>query len=123
MAEESTKNNKTKSKQFNGGPGSSSSDHTKLWEYGSGVTPNKLFISSWNVNGVRAVLNKKELQNYLEKVKPDILCLNETKIDFEAYQKDPIKLAGYHGYWNFCKCSAGYSGVAIFSKYLPISIT
>jgi AP endonuclease 1 len=69
------------------------------------------------------VLAKKELQGYLDKVKPDILCLNETKIDYDVYQKDPIKLTGYHGYWNFCKCSAGYSGVAIFSKYLPLSVT
>lgn len=68
-------------------------------------------------------MNKKELTNYLDKVKPDILCLNETKIDYAAFQKEPIKLPGYHGYWNFCKCSAGYSGVAIFSKYLPISVT
>jgi exodeoxyribonuclease-3 len=68
------------------------------------------------------VISKKELPNYLEKVKPDIICINETKIDYEAYKKDPIKLTGYHGYWNFCKCSAGYSGVAIFSKYLPLAV-
>jgi exodeoxyribonuclease III len=69
------------------------------------------------------VLNKEELTKYLDKVKPDIICFNETKIDHDAYQKQPIKLTGYHGYWNFCKCSAGYSGVAIFSKYLPLAVT
>jgi hypothetical protein len=122
VVEEETKTKKSKSKQFNDTTGHSTSDHTTLWEYGSGVTPNKLFISSWNVNGIRSVLNKKELQNYVEKDKPDIICINETKIDHDAFQKDPIKLTGYHGYWNFCKCSAGYSGVAVFSKYLPISI-
>lgn len=42
-------------------------------------------------------------------------------MDYEVFKKDPIKLPGYYGYFNFCKCSAGYSGVAIFSKYLPIA--
>ena len=50
------------------------------------------------------------------------MCINETKIDLEAYNKSPILLHGYSGYWNFCKCSAGYSGVAIFSKFLPLSM-
>lgn len=93
-----------------------------MWEYGTGETPSKLFVSSWNVNGIRSVLNKQELQKYVETDKPDFICLNETKIDYEAFKKDPIKLPGYHSYWNFCKCSAGYSGVAVFSKYLPISV-
>lgn len=69
------------------------------------------------------MIEKKELDNYIKKTNPDILCLSETKIDFEAFQKKRIVIDGYHGYWNFCKCSAGYSGVAIFSKYLPLSMT
>ena len=116
---------KTKSKQFNetSNPGKAGSqNHTHLWEYGSGVTPSKLFISSWNVNGIRAVMGKQDLQNYIKKSDPDIICFNETKIDFAAFEKDKIKVPGYHGYWNFCKCSSGYSGVAVFSKYLPISV-
>jgi len=44
-------------------------------------------IASWNVNGIRAVINKKELEGYINKVKPDILCINETKIDYEAFKK------------------------------------
>ena len=67
-------------------------------------------------------MNKKELQNYVEKDKPDIICFNETKINYDTFKKDPISLPGYHGYWNFCKVSAGYSGVAIFSRYLPLKI-
>jgi len=38
------------------------------------------------------------------------------------FEKSPISFAGYNSYWNFSKISAGYSGVAIFSKYLPLSI-
>jgi exodeoxyribonuclease III len=63
------------------------------------------------------------LHNFITKYSPDIFCVNETKINKELYDKTPIYIKGYNGYWNFCKCSAGYSGVAIFSKFLPIAIT
>ena len=55
-------------------------------------------------------------------MKPDILCINETKIDEKAFDQKPIEIEGYQGYWNFCKVSAGYSGVAVFSKVEPISV-
>ncbi len=67
---------KTKSKQFSQTSTDKSENHTALWEYGNGITPNKLIISSWNVNGVRAVINRNDIQSYIEKVKPDIFCLN-----------------------------------------------
>jgi len=37
------------------------------------------------------------------------------------YKRKPVIISGYNGYWNFCKCSAGYSGIAVFSKFMPIS--
>jgi len=40
-----------------------------------------IFISSWNVNGIRATMKKGDLQNYLKKASPDIICINELKID------------------------------------------
>ena len=46
------------------------------WKYGTGKTPDKLFISSWNVNGIRSVISKQDLPNYLTKCKPDIICVN-----------------------------------------------
>lgn len=82
-------------------------------------------ISSWNINGLRAVLKKNEIENYISKEKPDIYCLNETKIDKEALDAEQIgKLLpkGYFQYWNCCKCSKGYSGVAVFSLVKPISV-
>lgn len=82
-------------------------------------------ISSWNVNGLRAVLAKNEIEKYISKAQPDIFCLNETKIDKEVLDSDQIgkKMpSGYFQYWNCCKCSKGYSGVAIFSKYKPLSV-
>ena len=68
------------------------------------------------------MLGKEDLQKYLKALKPDMICLNETKIDEKVYDTKPIELEGYHPYWNFCKSAAGYSGVAIFSKHLPISV-
>ena len=92
------------------------------WKYGTGKTPEKLFISSWNVNGIRSVIGKEDLQKYLQKSSPDIICFNETKIDEATYEKskDLFKFDGYFQYWNFCKVSSGYSGTAMLSKYLPI---
>jgi exodeoxyribonuclease III len=93
---------------------------THRWVYGLGRTSQEFRIATWNVNGIRAI--KNNLENYLAGSKIDIICVNETKINEEAYDQKPIELNGYHSYWNFCKCSAGYSGVAVFSKFLPISM-
>ena len=59
------------------------------------------------------------LYPYIHANKPDILCITETKADAKNFDSAPIKLNGYQGYWNFPKHSSGYSGVAVFSKYLP----
>jgi len=71
-------------------------------------------IISWNVNGVRAVI-KKGFKNFLTKTKPDIVCLQEIKIDDNARAKEKFDFSGYEEYW----CSAkrpGYSGTAILIK-------
>lgn len=60
---------------------------------------------------------------YLED--PDILCFNETKIDEEKLLKEKINNIysdKYFSYWNCCKVKKGYSGVAILTKYKPISV-
>lgn len=84
-----------------------------------------LFISSWNINGIRAVNSKGDLAKYFESANPDILCLNETKIDEGALTKENIKAIipkEYHQYWNCCKGKKGYAGTAIFTKVKPISV-
>lgn len=90
---------------------------------GKGNTRDVLKLAMWNVNGIRSVLNKNAIHNFINQIQPDILCINETKINKELFDKNPIMIEGYSGYWNFCKVSAGYSGVAIFSKFLPISFS
>lgn len=82
----------------------------------------KVKIMSWNVNGIRSVIKKGDLQDFIHKEKPDILCLNETKIDQVTLRKERIEYIfnkDYLTYWNFSDIKKGYSGVAIFSKFKP----
>ena len=71
-------------------------------------------LISWNVNGIRAVL-KKGFLSFLEKEKPDVLCLQEVKAEREQLEFNPID---YEVYWNSA-VKKGYSGTAIFSKINP----
>lgn len=69
-------------------------------------------LYSWNVNGIRAVVNKGEFAKFIAEQQPDILCLQETKAMQGQAQ---IDLPEYTEYWNSAS-KAGYSGTAIFSK-------
>lgn len=75
-------------------------------------------IYSWNVNGIRAVARKGLFKPFIDKEKPDIVCLQETKA--ERGQAE-IDLAGYEEYWNSAE-KKGYSGTAIFAKEKPLTI-
>jgi exodeoxyribonuclease III len=75
-------------------------------------------IISWNVNGIRAVHKKGLFLPFIEKFKPDILCLQETKAQQDQSEVD---LPEYTEYWNSAE-KKGYSGTAIFTKEKPISI-
>ena len=74
-------------------------------------------LYSWNVNGIRAVINKGLFMSFIESEKPDILCLQETKANKSQVE---INLPDYHEIWNSAD-KKGYSGTAIFSKIKPIS--
>src|SRR5688572_2953548 len=75
-------------------------------------------IYSWNVNGIRAVVNKGAFQDFIKKHQPDILCLQETK----AMQGQAvIDLQGYEEYWHSAE-KKGYSGTAIFTKHKPVAV-
>lgn len=69
-------------------------------------------LYSWNVNGIRAVLAKGELQKLIAEHDPDILCLQETKAEREQFE---IDFPQYHEHF-FSAVKKGYSGTAIFSK-------
>lgn len=76
----------------------------------------KLF--SWNVNGLRACVNKG-FYEYFKEVNADIFCLQETKL-----QEGQIEMEigeEYHQYWNYAE-KKGYSGTAVFTKIEPLSV-
>ena len=78
-------------------------------------------ILSWNVNGIRA-MEKKGFFEWLQKESPDILCLQETKAHPEQLTEKFIKPAGYYSYWASAE-KKGYSGVAIYTKTQPKSVS
>ena len=72
---------------------------------------------SWNVNGIRACVNKGFL-DFFNQADADIFCLQETKLQEGQIE---LNLEGYHQYWNYAE-KKGYSGTAIFTKQKPISV-
>ncbi|MGH7141939.1 MAG: exodeoxyribonuclease III [Candidatus Saccharimonadales bacterium] len=75
-------------------------------------------VYSWNVNGIRAVLNKESLDPFINSEKPDILCLQETKAKPDQI---PVILPNYEQFW-YSADKAGYSGTAILSKPKPLQV-
>src|SRR5438128_2231424 len=78
-------------------------------------------ILSWNVNGVRAI-EKKGFLEWLQKESPDILCIQETKAHPEQLSENIMKPKSYYTYWSAAE-KKGYSGVAIFTKTPPKSVS
>ncbi|MBQ0733987.1 exodeoxyribonuclease III [Aquimarina celericrescens] len=75
-------------------------------------------IISYNVNGIRAALNKGFLE-WLQQADPDVICLQEIKANKDQLDLDVFAEAGYpHNYW-YSAQKKGYSGVAILSKTAP----
>ncbi|MGI5902456.1 MAG: exodeoxyribonuclease III [Desulfitobacteriia bacterium] len=74
-------------------------------------------LLSWNVNGIRSCIRKGFL-DFVVREDPDILCLQETKIQADQI---PFELEGYHHYWNFAE-KKGYSGTAILTKQKPLNV-
>ena len=74
-------------------------------------------IISYNVNGIRAAI-RKGLGNWINKAKPDILCLQEIKANVEQFDQELFSNLGYHCFLHPAN-KPGYSGVAIWSKTKP----
>lgn len=75
---------------------------------------NGLKIISWNINGLRAII-KKGFLDFLQNEKPDILCLQEIKIDNTARNKEQFDFPGYQEFWNSAE-RKGYSGTMMLIK-------
>ena len=74
-------------------------------------------LISWNVNGIRACVQKGFLE-FFKEIDADIFCIQESKMQEGQLQ---LELDGYHQYWNYAE-KKGYSGTAIFTKQEPISV-
>ena len=74
-------------------------------------------IISYNVNGIRAAISKGWI-DWLKQENPDIICLQETKIQNGQVDTKAFEYLGYHHYWHFAE-KKGYSGVALLSKTKP----
>lgn len=75
-------------------------------------------IVSWNVNGLRALHKKGFFLPFVEKYKPDIICLQEIK---SQKHQNEIDLKDYEEYWNPAE-RPGYAGTAIFTKIRPMNL-
>ena len=74
-------------------------------------------IITYNVNGLRAAVSKG-LPEWLAKEQPDVLCLQETKLQPEQYPAEALDALGYRHYLHSAR-KKGYSGVAILTKREP----
>lgn len=74
-------------------------------------------LISWNVNGIRACVNKG-FNEFFKQIDADIFCIQETKCQPEQIE---LKFKGYKSYWNSAE-KKGYSGTAIFTKEEPIKV-
>ncbi|CAH0564647.1 unnamed protein product [Brassicogethes aeneus] len=78
-----------------------------------------LTITTWNVDGLRAWLKKGGL-SILDACKPDILCLQETKVGDDKLPEEVKNVAGYHTHWCASQ-KTGYAGVGLLTREKPIS--
>lgn len=74
-------------------------------------------LISWNVNGLRAVVNKG-FKDIFAQLEADFFCLQETKL--QEGQID-LQFDGYESYWNYAE-KKGYSGTAIFTRHTPLAV-
>lgn len=104
---------------------STNSPHRNEHDYQSeslnanGKKPN-FSILSWNVNGVKAWINKDGLK-YINDEQPDIICLQETKHSEGVVPEKISELPNYKNYWCASE-TKGYAGVCLLSKIEPINL-
>lgn len=90
----------------------------RLIQFNKKLEDKRLKLISWNVNGLRACLNKG-WQDFFNDVDADVFCLQEIKcLEGQA----PVDVTGYYQYWNSAD-KLGYSGTVVFTKQEPISVT
>ncbi len=74
-------------------------------------------LISWNVNGLRACMQKGFLE-YFKEADADFFCIQESKLQEGQIE---LELPGYEQYWNYAE-KKGYSGTAVFTRHKPLSV-
>lgn len=77
-------------------------------------------IVSWNVNGIRAI-QKRGFLEWVKKTQPDVLALQETKVNDDTLPDELRDIAGYESHYSYASTRRGYSGVALYTKGSPDS--
>ncbi len=77
-------------------------------------------ITTWNVNGYRAV-RRKDAFSWIDEAAPDVLCLQEIKVKPEQLDEGEGEISGYLSIWNPAE-RPGYSGTAVFHKTEPLEV-
>lgn len=77
-------------------------------------------IVSYNVNGIRAAINKGFVE-WLKEADPDVLCIQETKARPEQFDVSLFEELGYNCYWHSAE-KKGYSGVGLLTKIKPDNV-
>ncbi len=79
----------------------------------------KLRLVSWNVNGLRAVF-KKDFKALVRQLDPDVLLLQETKLQADQRTGEMTAFPPYESYWAYATVKKGYSGVAAYTRISPV---
>lgn len=82
------------------------------------VGENCMKLISWNVNGIRACVQKGFMDSFNE-LDADIFCIQESKLSEGQLELD---MPEYHQYWNYAQ-KKGYSGTAVFTKKEPLNVS
>jgi exodeoxyribonuclease-3 len=80
-----------------------------------------LRLVSWNVNGLRAAMNKDFLTS-LHKLDADVVSIQETKLQHDQLSETMARVPGYDTFWAHCKVKKGYSGVGSFCRVKPLRV-
>ena len=78
-------------------------------------------LISWNVNGLRAVFKKDFVQS-VSAMAPDVLALQETKLQGHQLTDEMKAFDGFSSHWSHSVEKKGYSGVAVYEKVKPVSV-
>jgi len=89
------------------------------------IQTDSLLICHWNVDGLKRIMTTGKLQEYFKTRNPDILCLNETKIDPAILQSAKLSAwipSEYNYYFNPSKKKKWYAGVGVITRYKPLTV-